>query len=243
VLGTQRCYSQDIDAWLFDLRVGWQNGPLTLEGLFSYISGNEANQDLRSGRPVHYYQAIDTNAVYAYEWGAITAITLDYLTLLNYENSGLQLSDGPGYDKYGEIRIGGRAKYNVTPDFLLRGVIMALMTAEDVDTHGVSNGSCPGAPTFNGAAQQQGCNGGAGLLPTRVGPNSKGKDNYLGTEINLGFEWHFAPNIALLWLYGHLFSGNALNNADSHSATDAAGTIVHSARDVDVTTAVVRYTF
>ena len=94
-----------------------------------------------------------------------------------------------------------------------------------------------------GALQQQGCNGGAGLLPTRVGPQSKGKDNYLGTEINLGFEWHFAPNIALLWLYGHLFSGNALNNADSHSATDAAGTIVHSARDVDVTTAVVRYTF
>jgi len=243
VVGTQRCYSQDIDAWLFDVRAGWQNGPLTLEGLFSYISGNTAKQDLRSGRPIHYYQAVDTNAVYAYEWGAITSITLDYLTLLNYENSGLQLSDGPGYDKYGEIRLGARAKYNVTPDFLLRGVIMALMTAEDVDTHGISNGSCPGAPTFNGAAQSQGCNGGAGLLPTRVGPQSKGSDNYLGTEFNLGFEWHFAPNIALLWLYGHLFSGNALNNADSHSASNAVGSVVHSARDVDVTTAVVRYTF
>ena len=241
VVGTQRCYSQDIDAWLLDLRAGWQNGPLTLEGLFAYISGNSANQDLRSGRAIHYYQAIDVNAVYAYEWGAITAITLDYLALLNYSNSGIQLSDGPGYDKYGEIRLGARAKYNVTPDFLLRGVIMALMTAEDVDTHGISNGSCPGSPTFNGAAQSGICT--TGLLPTRVGPQSKGKDNYLGTEFNLGFEWHFAPNIALLWLYGHLFSGNALNNADSHGAANTAGSIVHSARDVDVTTAVVRYTF
>src|SRR5207237_3525125 len=59
VVGTQRCYSQDIDAWLFDLRAGWQNGPLTLEGLSSYISGTSADQDPGTGRPVHYCHAID----------------------------------------------------------------------------------------------------------------------------------------------------------------------------------------
>jgi len=241
--GGNPCVDQDESAWLFDLRAGWQSGPLTVEGLFSYITGNSAGDELRAGRTVGYYQAISTNAVYGYEWGAITAITLDYLSLMNYGNSGLQLSDGPGYDKYGEIRLGARAKYNVTPDFLLRGVVMGLLTAHDVDTRGRTNNGCvTNAIQPAVAAANDNCNS-SGLVPTRVGPQSQGKDNYLGTEVNVGFEWHFAPNIALLWLYGHLFAGSALDNADCQFNGRCGPGQTKSAKDIDVTTAVVRYTF
>lgn len=219
------CVEQDISAWIFDVRGGWQSGPLTVEGMFVYASGNSAEEDLRAGRTINYYQPIDVNAVFGYGWGAITAISDEYISQLYYGSTGLCAACSISYDKYGSVRLGARASYAVTPSFKLRGVLMGLWTAEDVDT--LSNV------------------GAGGLTAVNTGSASQGKESHLGTELNVGFDWNFAPNITLLWTYGHLFAGEALDNAGSVGGANSpgAGTAVRSAKDVDLLSAVVRYTF
>lgn len=218
------CVEQDMNAWFFDVRGGWTSGPLTLEGMFVYATGNSAEQDLRSGRTVNYYQPIDVNAVYAYQWGTITAIQEEYFKQLNYLNAGMCPACGISYDKYGSIRLGARANYAVTPAFKLRGVLMNLWTAEEVDTLANATGN--------------------GLTPVKVGAASRGTDNYMGTEVDLGFDWNFAPNVSFLVTYGHLFVGDALNIAGSANTTlGTAASGVRNAQDVDLMSAVVRYIF
>jgi hypothetical protein len=223
------CVEQDMDAWIFDVRGGWQSGPLTLEALFVYATGNEAKEDLRSGRTVHYYQPIDTNAVYGYQWGAITAIQDEYITQLYYGSTGLCLPCSISYDKYGSIRLGLRAAYAVTPSFKLRGVLINHWTAEDVDPNSAVTGV---AVPF-------------GLFAAGTGPVSKGKDNYLGTETDLGFDWNFAPNISFLATYGHLFAGDAYRTLGCIGGVNCAplAATPRNPRDVDLLSAVVRYTF
>jgi len=130
---------------------------------------------------------------------------------------GLQLSDGPGYGQVRRDPIGGRAKYNVTRTSCC-GRHHGADAAEDVDTHGVSDAPPPGIRLrlrLKAPRNSRAVNGGAGSC-RRVWAAIEGSDNYLGTEINLGFEWHFAPNIALLWLYGH--RSRRPEHADSHRA-------------------------
>jgi hypothetical protein len=220
------CVEQDMSAWIFDVRGGWQSGPLTLEGMFVWAGGNEAKEDLRSGRTIHYYQPIDTNAVYGYQWGAITAISDEYITQLYYGSTGLCAACSISYDKYGSIRLGVRGGYAVTPAFKLRAVLMNLWTAEDVDTTSIVDAG--------------------GLTATRTGPASRGKSSYLGTETDIGFDWNFAPNISLLTTYGHLFAGDAYKILGTDPG--AVGAVATSAsprspKDVDMLSMVVRYIF
>jgi hypothetical protein len=220
---------QDLSAWFVDLRAGWQAGPLTLDALGMYSTGNKAREDLQSGRPdVNYYQPVDTNAVYGVDWGAITAITYEYISQLYYGQTGLCPACSIGYDKYGRIQVALRGKYAVTPDFVLRGLVTALWTAEDVDTN-----SNVGGDGINAALN------GGGLY--QVTPGSGGDARYLGTEVNFGFEWGFAPNIRLLALYAHLFAGEALNVAGSVGTV--TGTSARDAKDIDMGSLTLRFTF
>ena len=230
--GAAGCVEQDISAWLFDVQGGWQSGPLQLEGLFVYSPGNEAKEDIRAGRTIHFYQPISTDAVYGVNWGHIVAITYDYKQQLGYDGvggQGLCPACGVSYDKYGRLQFGVRASYNVTPAFKLRGVLTSLWAAEDVDTLATV--------------------GGGGLTPTRTGANSKGKDSYLGTETDAGFEWKFAPNITFATIYAHLFAGEGLGNACG-TPTGVAGcnsttpnATARNAKDVDALTTMIRFVF
>jgi hypothetical protein len=221
---------QDISAWFVDLRAGWQAGPLSIDALGMYTTGNKAEDDLPSGGPdVKYYQPVDTNAVYGVDWGAITAITYEYISQLYYGQTGLCPSCSIGYDKYGRIQAALRAKYAVTPDFVLRGLVTALWTAQDVDTN--SNVGGNGNADLNGGGLYQ------------VNPGSTGDSRYMGTEINFGFEWGFAPNIRLLALYAHLFSGEALDAAGSVGTGSALGATPRNAEDVDMGSLTLRFTF
>ncbi len=248
--GGTGCVEQDMDAWLFDVQGGWQSGPLQLEGLFVYSPGNNANEDMRAGRTIHYYQPISTDAIYGVNWGAIVAITYDYKQQLGYAatvgegSTSMCRSCYVSYDKYGRLQIGGRASYNVTPAFKLRGVVTSLWTAEDVDT-----------------LATVGAGGVATDLGTRMGPRSKGTDSYLGTETDIGFEWKFAPNITFAWIYAHLFSGNGLGNACANTAAPSGGPVTpcptlngtgaggavgataRDAKDIDALTTMIRYVF
>ena len=233
------CVEQDMSAFLFDVQGGWQSGPLNLEGLFVYSPGNEAKEDIRAGRTIHFYQPISTDAVYGVNWGHIVAITYDYKQQLGYGSPGLCPACAISYDKYGRLQFGGRASYNVTPAFKLRGVLTSLWTAEDVDT--LSTISAAGLTPISG----------------RIGPASKGKDSYLGTETDIGFEWKFAPNITFAFIYAHLFAGDGLGNAcggDKLDSTDKGGGLgvtpcanesatARSPKDVQAVTTLLRFVF
>jgi len=230
------CVEQDMSAWIFDVRGGWQSGPLTLEGLAVWAGGNDAKEDLRSGRTIHYYQPIDTNAVYGYGWGAITAIQDEYITQLYYGSTGLCAPCSISYDKYGSIRLALRAGYAVTPAFKLRAVLANLWTSEDVDSSSIVDaGGLTAARVVNGVP-----------VFDRTGAVSRGKSNYLGTETDIGFDWNFAPNISLLTTYGHLFAGDAykiLGTDPGAAGAVAASANPRSPKDVDLLSMVVRYTF
>ena len=50
------------DAWLFDVRGGWQAGPLLLEAAFIWTSGNEANERIdRNESKLKYFEPISTD--------------------------------------------------------------------------------------------------------------------------------------------------------------------------------------
>lgn len=225
--GCPTCIEQSMNAWFVDIRGGWQAGPLTLDGLAMFTTGNKAEEDVRSGAALRYFQPIDTNAGYAFDWGMITAITYEYITQLYYGQTGICPSCSIGYDKYGRFQLAARLKYQLTPDFQIRALATGLWTHQEVDTR--SNVSTnPGG-------------GGGALNAIRVGGGSQGSERYLGTEVNVGFEWAFAPNFRLLGGYGHLFAGSALDIAGS-SAT-VVGTTARDAKDVDLGSLTLRFTF
>ena len=74
-------------------------------------------------------------------------------------------------------------------------------TAEKVDTD-------TGCPALTVASSNAGC-------ATRVAVNDRsfveGDSNYIGTEINGGMTWRFAPNAALDLAAYYLFAGSALD--------------------------------
>jgi hypothetical protein len=218
------CREQDISAWFIDIRGGWRSGPLEVEGLFLYTTGNEAEDNIgdvttatRRLSDVNYYWAFNTYSGFAAGWGAITALMHDYLVNLNYGAGGLNPSTSIGYDKYGRFQFGVRAFYSLTPTFKLRGVATPIWTAEDVDNRGTTAGA-------------------TGLTPSAT---RRGRDDFIGTEFDFGFDWNFAPNITLSTIYGPLYAGDALGNNNFQNGRNRSG----SADDVDLVSAVVRYSF
>jgi hypothetical protein len=97
--------------------------------------------------------------------------------------------------------------------------VTASWTAEKVDTDGViANAS--------------------GITPT-----SKGDKSYLGTEINLGFTWRFAPNVALDVVGGYMFSGSALESVTATSSANNPKPSNNDREDVYTGVARVRFSF
>lgn len=217
---------QDMSAWLVDIRAGFQAGPLLLEGAVIYTTGNEATEDIRNRREdLHYFQVLNTDTSYYATWAEIWALGIDYFNILNSSAVGLNPGVAIGYDKYGLIRLGARATYAVTPAFSVRGGVTANWTAEKVDTDGAIAAT-------------------TGLTPIAAGsPGAGGDERYLGTEVNLGFTWRFAPNLAFDLVGGYMFAGDALSSATS---TNAVTTVVRPNTDPDdvkTVAARVRYTF
>lgn len=114
------------------------------------------------------------------------------------------LGTGIGLDRYGRAQLAARAIYSVTPNFDVRGVVSSMWTAEKVDT---------GTP--------------GGFLT----PGGSGDERYVGTEVNAGVTWRFAPGLAFDLVGAYLFSGPALD--------DSTG----SAKDVKTAIGRVRFSF
>jgi hypothetical protein len=225
-----------LDAWLVDIAGGWQAGPLLLEARIAYNTGNKANDriDMNESR-IKYYQPISTDSGYWSGWAEIWALGIDYFNAIRNGSTGLQPLSSIGYDKYGLMRVGARASYALTPAFTLRTAVNANWTAEEVDTSSTLAGATGLTPGDCTPAQHA------------AGCRDSGDSRYLGTELNLGFQWRFVTNVALDVVGSYMFAGPALSTHLTTGNCVVAGCAVpqngRDPKDVSAITARVRYTW
>jgi len=194
----------DISAWFFDVIGGWRLGPLLVEARYMYTSGNRPKDQL--SRDVNYYQNLDADTSYwAAGWGEIYSLGIDY-----FSGAIRGLGNSIGLDRYGRQQFGVRATYSVTPAFDVRAVVSPAWTAKSIDTDGTAvlfgtGGTTPqllcATHTANSAANPRGagCNG---------------DSSYLGTEVDLGLTWRFAPGLTFDLVGAVLFAGGALDSSE-----------------------------
>ena len=113
-----------------------------------------------------------------------------------------------GYDRYGRGGFALRATYSITPAWSVYGVVSPNWTAEKVDTN-------TGCGALNPSTSQLGCTTRAAVAGAGRPSFTQGDSNYLGTEVNAGFTWRFAPNAAFDLAGYYLFAGSAMDQADS----------------------------
>jgi hypothetical protein len=208
----------DISAWFFDVRAGFQVGPLTLSAMGMYTSGNKAGHDLTD--KVRFYQPLNTDTSYAADWGTqIYSLGIDYFNILQFggSNPGVTI----GYDRYGRIQVGAKVAYAVTPALTIGAAVTPNWTAEKVDTSSTLST--------------------AGLTPG----DGSGDERYLGTEINVSATYRFAPGVTFDLAGGYLFAGDALKFVSTHGSASVpfGGPSSSDPQDVAIGTARVRFAF
>lgn len=207
-----------ISAWFFDVRAGFQVGPLTLSAMGMYTSGNKASNDLTD--KIRYYQPLNTDTSYAADWGTqIYSLGIDYFNILQFggTNPGVSI----GYDRYGRIQVGAKVAYAVTPALTIGAAVTPNWTAEKVDTSSTLSA--------------------AGLTPG----DGSGDKRYLGTEVNLSATYRFAPGVTFDLAGGYLFAGDALKFVSTHgsAAVPFGGSSSGDPDNVAIGTARVRFAF
>jgi hypothetical protein len=223
-----RKYSPDISAWFFDVRGGFQLGPLLLEGLAMYTTGNSRrNNALGHGTTdgtIRYFQPMTTDTGYLADWGtSLSSLGIDYLNAWN-EAGGRIAYPGVsiGWDKYGRIQLGAKATYAITPTLSVMAGANGHWTAEKVDRDGT-----PVA--------------GAGLLPQFAtptgGPQTRSSSRYVGTELMAQISWRFADGLAWDNQFGYMFMGKALDGVTDPTAGP------RNTNDPFMLTSRVRFTF
>jgi hypothetical protein len=212
-------YNADISAWLIDIRPGFQLGPLLLQGLVVYSTGNTARNDTLG--KVRYFQPLDTDTSYLADWGAqLTSLGVDYNNGALNEASVRMAFPGTsiGWDKYGRIQLGAKATYALTPALSIMAGVNGHWTAEKVDRNGTAVA-------------------GAGILPLFAGPRPRDTERYVGTEFMSVLSWRFAPGLAWDNAVGYMIMGPALD-----ALTDpAAGP--RNAKDAAIVSSRVRFSF
>jgi hypothetical protein len=191
----------DLSAWLFDVIGSFQLGPLLLEARGVYSTGNKARDNLALGK--RYFEPLNLDTGYWGGWLGILALGVDYFNGGGGANQGMDTNIG--YDRYGRAQFALRATYSITPALSLYGVVAPTWAAEKVDT---DTGAC--AP-LSPAQANAGC-------PARTVVSDRsfveGDSRYIGTEVNGGITWRFAPNAALDLAAYYLFAGEALDTTE-----------------------------
>lgn len=202
--GTTGTQEVDIRSWIFDVIGGYRSGPLTIEGRFMWTPGMKATQCVQNipgvcagGSDIKYYQPINAGTIiYFAGWSEMESAGVDYqLPLQGGAVTGMKLGGNPSYDKYGRIIAAAAADYAFTPALIGHLVTSAHWTDEKVDTDGALN-LAPTVTQTNG-----------------ITPANGGDERYLGTEVDLGFTYRFAPNVAFDLIGAYLFVGPARDNA------------------------------
>jgi hypothetical protein len=191
----------DASAWLFDVIGSFQLGPLLLEGRGIYSTGNKARDNLSQSK--RYYEPLDTDTgIWSGGWLGILALGIDYFNGGGGANQGMDTN--VGYDRYGRAQFALRATYSITPALNVYGVVAPTWAAEKVDTD-------TGCPALTVGTSATGC-------PARIAVSGKsfveGDSRYIGTEVNGGITWRFAPNTAFDLAGYYLAAGPALKMSE-----------------------------
>jgi hypothetical protein len=223
--GTVGRVKGDASAWLFDITGSYQLGPLLLEMRGVYSTGNKARDNLSLSK--RYYEPLNLDTGYWAGWLGILGLGVDYFNGGGGANQGMDTNIG--YDRYGRAQFAIRATYSITPAWSFYGVVAPTWTAEKVDTD-------TGCPALTVASSNAGC-----TARTIVSDQSfvKGDSSYIGTEINGGMTWRFAPNAALDLAAYYLFAGSALDQTEVLNGVPTK----RDARDGYYATARVRLSF
>ena len=183
-----------------------------------YTTGNKASDNL-SNDTINYYQPLDTDTSYwAAGWGEIYSLGIDY-----FQGAIRSMGTAIGMDRYGRGQFALRAIYSVTPAFDLRAVVSPAWTAKSVDTDGTL--------TFSGIGNSNG-----NMIP---GPGAKGDSSYMGTEVDLGLTWRFAPGLTFDMVGAVLFAGHALDISEVQNGV----LVKRDAKNVYTFTSRIRYSF
>jgi hypothetical protein len=213
----------DISAWLFDVRAGFQIGPLLIEGLYMFTSGNKARDTTLNN--VYYFQPLATDTGYLADWGTqLSSLGLDYFSAQMESAQAIGYTGAHiGWDKYGRHQIGAKASYFLTPNLSATAGASVHLTHRAIDTDGFTQNS-PG-----GVA-------GGGLLPAYATGKQAGDTNYMGTELHGVVSWRFAPGLSWDNGAGYMFAGEGMDALTlSNGPRDA--------KDVFIYTSRVRFTF
>ncbi len=226
---------QSESAWIADIRGGFRIGALNLEGAFVYSPGNDAEDNIGNApgrlKTVKYYQPLNNDIAYGSGGGLSEFINLNSIDYFRGYAVGTSMFQGAtiGYDRYGRMDFVFKPSYALTPALTVRGLVGFHFTAEDTDRNA----------RFNAAT---------GLFPAPRGSQDT-DSNYLGTEVNLGLTWAFAPGLRLDAGAGWFKPGEAYERCrgggDVAVATGTVCTTGHSnnLQDAYWSGARVRYTF
>ncbi len=182
--GAVKRVEADRSAWLVDLTGSFQTGPFLLEARAIYSPGNEARDNL--AKRISYFEPLDLDTSYYAGWAQILALGVDYFNGGGGSNAGM--ATNVGYDRYGRAQFGVRGTYNMTPALALYAIASPTWTAEKVDTDTSAARGIVNDKSF-----------------------VEGDSRYLGTEIDAGMTWRFAPNTAFDLVGGYLVAGEALD--------------------------------
>ena len=220
-----RKYYAREDAWFVDLREGFQLGPLLIEALQMYTTGNSArnNQLKRVGS----FQPLTTDTGYLADWGTqLTSLGLDYLNALD-EAGGRIAYPGVsiGWDKYVRGQLGLKATYAITPALSVIAGANGHWTAEGVDRNcqPVAGAGCIPVYNFNTVGA--------------FGSVEHNRSHFLGTEFMAQVSWRFADGLVWDNGVGYMIMGPAM---DAFTSGDAGP---RNTKDAFMGTSRVRLTF
>ena len=214
--------SVDVRSWIFDGIAGYRLGPLDLSTRFMYTPGQETQHRVANGSDIGYWQTpVDSGFAYFTGYTEIQTSQVEYNNALLSGCPGCTLRENPSYDKYGRIMWAVKADYSLTPALNFYGIINMSWTDEDVDNTKIV--------------------GATGSIASQRGDQIRGEENYLGTELDLGMTWRFAPNTALDLVWAYMWTGSA-HDQSTNAANQAAG-VVNDAKDVYKAVARIRFTF
>jgi len=225
--------SADISAWLGDIRTSYQLGPLLLSGMVMWTTGQDAKSN--PYKSIKYFQALDTDTSYLADWGMnIMALGVDYYQIIGSASASGDPGNEIGWDKYGRIMPSVKASYAFTPALTVQALVSPNWTWHKVDTDAFLVTSGGLQPNFVCRKTGQNC-------------RPEGESNYLGTEIDIGLTYRFAPGLAFDFSAGYMFAGPALTHRYVGSQYDAgAGAPVRKdigVNDIVLVTSRVRFSF
>src|SRR5262249_43493833 len=138
-------------------------------------------------------------------WLGILGLGIDYFN--GGGGSNQSMDTNIGYDRYGRGQLALRATYSLTPALSFYGVVAPTWSAKKVDTD-------TGCPALTTATSATGCTGRVAVAGFSQS-FAEGDSSYIGTEINGGFTWRFAPNAAFDLAAYYLAAGPALKMSEN----------------------------